>query len=832
MADALTPMMQQYQRLRASIPPDTLLLFRLGDFYELFFEDAKEASGLLNLALTHRNSVPMCGMPYHAAQGYISKLIQAGRRVAVCDQTSEPQPGKIVTREITQIITAGTVSELDLLKANRPNYLGAIYFHEGRFGFAYAELSTGEFRVTEASNSSALLDDLARISPAEVLVSERQNAEFGEIVGALAYDDFAFLTDHARFTLCDHFKVKSLDGFGCSEMPAAIGAAGAIIHYLKQQLRRKVDHLASLRCDARDDYVMLDAATQINLELVESRGARNMSLLAALDRTVTPMGGRKLRSWILQPLRDLGELERRQQLIADLLHEADLLAALRGCLKSIRDLERAAGRLSQASGNARDLVALKISLQQIPELKGELQKLIDRTEFGKEQPQTGTLSRAVFDSLQEMPGLTERLGAALVDDPPLVLKEGGIFRDGFDSDLDELRQGSREGKNWIAQLQEREIAETGIKSLKVRFNSVFGYFIEVTKSNLANVPERYVRKQTTVGGERFITPELKEMESKILGADEKARQLEYQLFQTLRDETLRELEPIQQTAAAIGTLDVVCALAETARLFGYSRPALNDSLRLVIRDGRHPVLDQNLAEEKFVPNDTDLDGERMRLAIITGPNMAGKSTYIRQVALIVLMAQIGSFVPASSAEIGLVDRVFTRVGASDDLSRGQSTFMVEMNETANIVNNASHRSLVILDEIGRGTSTFDGLSIAWSVAEFLHDKIKARTLFATHYHELTKLAVERKGVVNFNVAVREWNEQIIFLRKIIPGGADKSYGIQVARLAGLPREILDRAKDILAHLENPNGAVVHTKSKRKRSAQNLPQSQKPQLDLL
>jgi DNA mismatch repair protein MutS len=832
MADALTPMMQQYQRLRASIPGDTLLLFRLGDFYELFFDDAKEASGLLNLALTHRNSVPMCGMPYHAAPGYIAKLIQAGRRVAICDQTSEPQPGKIVNREITQIITAGTVSELDLLKANRPNYLGAVYFHEGRFGFAYAELSTGEFRVTEASNSSALLDDLARISPAEVLVSERQKAEFGEIAGALAYDDFAFLTDHARFTLCEHFKVKSLDGFGCSEMPAAIGAAGAIIHYLKQQLRRKVDHLAALRCDARGDYVMLDAATQVNLELVESRGARNMSLLAALDRTVTPMGGRKLRSWILQPLRDLAELERRQQLIADLLHEADLLAALRSCLKSIRDLERAAGRLSQASGNARDLVALKISLQQIPELKSELRKLIDRVDFGKEQPQMGTLCRVVFESLQEMPGLTERLGTALVEDPPMVLKEGGIFRDGFDADLDELRQGSREGKNWIAQLQEREIAESGIKSLKVRFNSVFGYFIEITKSNLANVPARYIRKQTTVGGERFITPELKEMESKILGADEKARQLEYQLFQTLREETLRELKPIQETAAAIGTLDAICSLAETARLYGYARPALNESLRLVIRDGRHPVLDQNLAEEKFVPNDTDLDGERMRLAIITGPNMAGKSTYIRQVALIVLMAQIGSFVPASSAEIGLVDRVFTRVGASDDLSRGQSTFMVEMNETANIVNNASERSLVILDEIGRGTSTFDGLSIAWSVAEFLHDKIKSRTLFATHYHELTKLASERKGVANFNVAVREWNEQIIFLRKIIPGGADKSYGIHVARLAGIPREILDRARDILSHLEKPNGAVETPKPTRgRRSKKPAPISQKPQMDL-
>jgi len=843
MADALTPMMQQYQRLRASVPADTLLLFRLGDFYELFFEDAKEASGLLNLALTHRNSVPMCGMPYHAAPGYIAKLIQAGRRVAICDQTSDPQPGKIVNREITQIITAGTVSEMDLLKSNRPNYLGAIYFQDGVFGFAYAELSTGEFRVTQSGATSTLMDDLARISPAELLVSERQSAQFGEIEGALAYDDFAFLAEHARFTLCEHFGVKSLDGFGCTDMPAAIGAAGAIIHYLKQQLRRKVDHLTSLRCDARDNYVMLDAATQVNLELVESRGARNTSLLAALDRTITPMGGRKLRNWILQPLRDLVELERRQQMIADLLHESDLIAALRHSLKSIRDLERASGRLSQASGNARDLVALKNSLQQIPELKRELRRLIERMEFGRDasrKPENSADGSAsvpyqnqLEQALQEMPELTQKLSGALVEDPPMVLKEGGMFRDGFNADLDELRQASRDGKNWITELQEREIAESGIKSLKVRFNSVFGYFIEITKSNLANVPARYIRKQTTVGGERFITPELKEMEAKILGADERARQLEYQLFQTLRDETLRDLAPIQQTASALGTLDVICALAETARLFGYARPVLNQTLKLVIRDGRHPVLDQNLAEEKFVPNDTDLDGDRMRLAIITGPNMAGKSTYIRQVALIVLMAQIGSFVPASSAEIGMVDRIFTRVGANDDLSRGQSTFMVEMNETANIVNNATERSLVILDEIGRGTSTFDGLSIAWSVAEFLHDKIKARTLFATHYHELTKLAEERKGVANFNVAVREWNEQIIFLRKIIPGGADKSYGIHVARLAGVPKEILDRAKDILSHLERPNGALDAQKpEKRRRTKKVVSPPEKPQLDLL
>jgi DNA mismatch repair protein MutS len=851
MQDPLTPMMQQYQRLRKSIPTDTLLLFRLGDFYELFFEDAKEASRLLNVALTKRNGVPMCGVPYHAARTYIAKLIKTGHRVAVCDQTSEPQPGKIVSRDITQIISAGTVSDLDLLESKRANYLGAVWADRGLFGFAYADLSTGEFRLTQARDRQSLLDELARVGPAEVLISDEQKEEFGEIDGALGYDSYAFLPEQAVFTLCEHFRVKSLDGFGCGQTPQAVAAAGAIVHYLKYSLRRKIDHLTSLRCDAPADYVVLDAATQTNLELVESRSARDTSLLAVLDRTVTPMGARSLRSWILQPLRDLTGLDRRQQMIADLLQEPDLLASVRAGLKSIRDIQRAVGRLSQASGNARDLVTVKFSLQQIPKLKAELQKLIERTSFGRAQPvRAGLASRAptiteedgrldepalavrLQSEIQELPTLAKKLDHALIDDPPLVLKEGGIFRDGYDVDLDELRQASRDGKNWISELQEREIATTGIKSLKVRYNSVFGYFIEVTKSNLASVPPHYTRKQTTVGGERFITPELKEMEGKILGADERARNLEYELFQKLREETLHDLEPIQRTAEAIAIVDVICALAETARLFNYCRPLLNDSLRLVIKDGRHPVLDQNLIEEKFVPNDTSLDGETVRLAIVTGPNMAGKSTYIRQVALIVLMAQIGSFVPAASAEIGLVDRVFTRVGANDDLARGQSTFMVEMNETANIVNNATDRSLVILDEIGRGTSTFDGLSIAWSVAEFLHDKIKARTLFATHYHELTKLSEEREGVCNYNVAVREWNDQIIFLRKIVPGGADKSYGIQVARLAGLPKEILDRAKDILAHLENPDGALVAQKGRKKRSTDSAAEADRPQLDLL
>jgi DNA mismatch repair protein MutS len=846
MQDALTPMMQQYHRLRKSIPPDTLLLFRLGDFYEMFFDDAKEASTLLNVALTKRNGVPMCGVPYHAAQGYIRKLINAGRRVAVCDQTTEPQPGrKIVDREVTQIISAGTISELSWLDAKRANYLGAIYADRNAFGFAYADLSTGEFRLTQAQDRQSLRDEIARVSPAELLISSEQKQQAGEVDHALEYDSYAFLPEQAIFTLCEHFKVKSLDGFGCAQMPAAVAAAGAIVHYLKHQLRRKIDHLTSLRCDAPTNHVLLDLATQTNLELVESRGPGGASLLSVLDRTVTPMGARKLRGWILQPLRDLSELQPRQQMIGHLLQESDLLGSIRAELKSIRDIERAAGRLSQASGNARDLVALKTSLQQIPAVKRELGKLIDRIEFGRaDSPSPPNTTREggapggralpvhLQNAIREIPALAEKLATALLDDPPLALKDGGIFRDGYDVDLDALRQASREGKNWISHLQEREIAATGIKSLKVRYNSVFGYFIEITKSNLANVPAHYTRKQTTVGGERFITPELKEMEAKVLGADERAQNLEYQLFQKLRDETLSEIEPIQQTADAIATLDVLCALAETARLFRYCQPELNDSLRLVIKDGRHPVLDQNLVDEKFVPNDTELDGETIRMAIVTGPNMAGKSTYIRQVALIVLMAQIGSFVPAESAEVGLVDRIFTRVGASDDLARGQSTFMVEMNETANIINNATERSLVILDEIGRGTSTFDGLSIAWSVAEFLYDKIKARTLFATHYHELTKLAEDRKGVGNLNVAVREWNEQIIFLRKIIPGGADKSYGIQVARLAGLPKEVLDRAKEILAHLESSSRAEAKPKPRATKSAKPMPESQKPQLDLL
>jgi DNA mismatch repair protein MutS len=848
MADTLSPMMQQYQGIRRTLPPDTLLLFRLGDFYEMFFEDAKEAAGILNVALTKRNGVPMCGVPYHAAEGYLAKLIKAGKRAAICDQIGEAVPGRIVQREITQIISPGTVSDSNLLEAKRNNYLAAIFEREDRYGFAYVDLSTGEFRITELENLAQLEDELARVCPTEVLVSDQQADRLGPVAATVSTrcDGYTFAMDQAFFALKTHFQVQSLDGFGCGDMPAAVGAAGAILHYLKNGLRRRITHITRLACYRSSQFMIVDAATQANLELVtaphRAQPGRDTSLLAALDRTVTPMGARRLRDWILHPLCRLEPLLERQAFITELLAESFLLSEIRESLKGVRDIERTVARLNQAGGNARDLLVLQNSLTRLPDLKAHLHSLAERIAFGANGAAPGLRAR-ISEELHEFPDLVSLLETALVDEPPLAIKEGGMFRDGYSEPLDELRAAGREGKEWIAQLQQREIDRTGIKSLKIRYTSVFGYFIEITKANLPSVPAHYHRKQTTVNGERFITPELKEMENKILGADERAQALEYDLFQQLRLQVLDYLAELQVTSSAIATLDVIAAFAETARLFGYCRPELSDSPRLRIVDGRHPVLDQSLVEEKFVPNDVELDGGPNRLLIITGPNMAGKSTFIRQVALLTLMAQIGSYLPASTAEIGLADRIFTRVGASDDLSRGQSTFMVEMNETANILNNATERSLIILDEIGRGTSTFDGLSIAWSIAEFLHDRTKARTLFATHYHELTELEMTRPGVKNYNVAVREWNDQIIFLRKIIRGGADKSYGIQVARLAGLPPEVIARAKEVLSNLEgselNADGKpklaekppVYSTKKRRKTNAPPEPTSERPQLSL-
>jgi DNA mismatch repair protein MutS len=840
-----TPMMQQYQSIRRTLPEGTLLLFRLGDFYELFFEDAKIAAPILNVALTKRNGMPMCGVPFHAAEGYIARLIKAGRKVAICDQTSEPQPGKIVERQISQIISPGTVSDIQLLDSRQNNFLAAVVRRASPsakqspagnskqlYGLALLDISTGEFRVTEVNSFHALEDELARFSPSEVLVPDSDEDLIRKIPRASSYDGYTFELDQASYLLREQFCVQSLDGFGCSDLPVAVGAAGAIVHYLRHQLRRRTTHIRSLGVFLSDQYVALDVATQQNLELIRSRGAgEDSSLLAALDRTVTPMGARLFRQWLLKPLRSQTEIRQRQEMIQQFLDQPFLLSSVRETLGTVRDIERTVGRLSQLSGNARDVVALRISLQSLPELKGHLAALVKAALADGED----LLLTRIASGICELPDLVTLLSDALVEEAPALLKEGGMFRDGYDPRLDELRGASRSGKDWIAALQQQEIERTGIRSLKVRFNSVFGYFIEVSNSNLAAVPADYTRKQTTVGGERFITPGLKEVESKILGADERAKALEYELFLRLRESLLEYLPQLQEIARFVSILDVIASLAETARLFGYARPKMTDEPRIYIREGRHPVLDQNVTEEKFVPNDCSLDGDENRLLLITGPNMAGKSTFIRQVALIVLMAQIGSFVPATAAEIGLVDRIFTRVGASDDLSRGQSTFMVEMNETANIVNNATERSLVILDEIGRGTSTFDGLSIAWSVAEYLHDVLRCQTLFATHYHEMTELAVICKGVKNYNVAVREWNDQIIFLRKIQAGAADKSYGIQVARLAGLPDDVIERAKEILANLEaselNAQGKPRLAEAKIFRSRAKRKEEAKPQLNL-
>ncbi|MES2475949.1 MAG: DNA mismatch repair protein MutS [Verrucomicrobiota bacterium] len=818
---ALTPMMAQYQSMRRSLPADMILFYRLGDFYEMFFEDAKAASPIMNVALTKRGGTPMCGVPYHAAQGYIARLLKAGKRVAIAEQTSEPVAGKLVSREIARILTPGSIDDFELLDDQRPNYLAAVFRHGKTVGLACIDHTTGEFTIAEFADNGLLEDELARISPSELLIPDHQTAEFGKLTNCLVYEGYTFLPEHAGQLLKDHFNVHSLDGFGCADLHSASGAAGAILHYLVHQLRRPCEHLHPPHVRESADHVLIDSASQRNLDLVDSRSGKAHTLLGVLDRTATPMGARLLRDWILHPLRDLTKLTERQDVIAGLLEEPYILSKCRESLKGIRDIERTTSRLSQGSGNARDLQSLCISLNHIPTLRQDYSSLLKNHD-----------SRITH--LHEFPELTEILTTALVDEPPAHLRDGGVIRDGWSPELDELRNASRGGKDWIARLQEDERKRTGIDSLKIKFNNVFGYFIEITTSHLAKVPDDYTRKQTMSNAERYITPALKEMENKVLGAEERSKKLENELFLDLRSRVVSHLAQLQETAAAVAEIDVLCALAEVAQFHRHCRPVLTEGKGFFVINGRHPVLEQTLTDVKFVPNDTELDPETARLQILTGPNMAGKSTYIRQIALIAVMAQIGAFVPAESATLGLVDRIFCRVGASDDLSRGQSTFMVEMSETALILNHATDRSLVILDEIGRGTATFDGLSIAWAVAEHLHDTIGCRTLFATHYHELTDLANTKQAVANYNVAVREWNEEIIFLHKILPGAADKSYGIQVARLAGLPKPVVERAKSILSHLELHSVKPEAKKQgpKAKNTVQDdMPRPAAPQMDL-
>jgi len=860
----LTPMMTQYRRIKGELPKDALLLFRLGDFYEMFFEDAQTGAQILNLALTARNGVPMCGLPHHAANAYIGRLLKAGRKVAICDQLEDARPGKLVKREVTQILSPGTHFDERMLVAERNNFLAAVYPSGKAVGLALVDLTTGDFLTTEVETDLALLTELERLRPAEIIYPGEAAALRDLLRGAFqilnGYDDWTFAPETALFTVRDHFKVASLDGFGLKDHNAAIGAAGAALHYLTQHLRRDVQHLTRLSFYRRNDYLTLDYTTLRHLEILEPLhhdAPRNASLYGAVNRTVTPMGARRLRDWLSQPLAAGEPIRRRQETVQTFIENSTALENFRAQLANVRDLERTLGRLSSGSGNARDLIALRMALEQIPAVKKILSSVgpsccsaLVGVETVDAQQRVPTFLHDLESQLTEMPDLMELISRAIVDDPPLALKEGGMIRDGFDPSLDELRNATRGGKDWIAKLQADEITRTGIPSLKVRFNSVFGYYIEVTKANLDKVPPHYIRKQTIANGERYITPELKEMEGKILGAEERSVKLEYELFQRVREEVLGQLPKIQQTAAALAQLDVLAAFAETARLHNYCLPQVADKGVLQIRDGRHPVLEQQLTEERFVPNDTGLssvgradlpvgsDAQQHvptafpQIALITGPNMAGKSTYIRQVALITLLAHTGSFVPAAEARIDLVDRIFTRIGASDDLTRGQSTFMVEMTETANILNNATPRSLVVLDEIGRGTSTFDGLSLAWSIVEHLHNQVGAKTLFATHYHELTELAARLPRLKNFNVAVREWHDQIVFLRKIVEGGTDKSYGIHVARLAGVPKEVLERAKQILANLEEseltPDGNV-RPQTRQRGKLQTL--APPPQMDL-
>ncbi len=816
MTESLTPMMRQYRKVKAELPPNTILFFRLGDFYEMFFEDAIEASKILDISLTKRQKVPMCGVPYHSHEGYLAKLIRAGKKVAVCDQVEDPTTAKgLVRREVTSVLTPGAVLTDQILDARRNNYLAGLYKIKDLYGLAFLDLSTGVFWGEEFQDAEALRDNLFRYAPSECVIpgdlAEDASSPLSALLGQNAsllvspYDDWTFEVGTAYDTLVRHFGVQSLDGFGSEGHPAIIGAAGGVLHYVKNALHRNLEHVRQLRVKNPDDFLVMDEATRMNLDLVAVRGLPGIAgqspgmavtLLGVLDVTQTAMGGRLLREWILRPLARLEDIRKRHDAVETLTTRRAMLHGLREQLADIRDMERGIARLGAGSGNARDIRALGQSLTQLPAVRETLAPL-------KAGPagQPVALLAELAEAVTPLPELLNLIERAIVEEPPIPVMEGGIIRRGYHAELDLLRDAAAQGKSWLAEYQAREQVRTGIKTLKVRHNKVFGYYIEISKGQIANAPADYARKQTLVNAERFITPELKEYETKIFGAQDKAMALEYDLFLEVRAAVVRETARIQSAARAIAQLDVLSDLADRALVLRYVRPVMTADAGLRIRDGRHPVIEQIPGADRFVPNDILLDGGENRLAIITGPNMAGKSTYIRQAALIVIMAQMGSFVPATEAEIGLVDRVFTRVGAGDDLARGRSTFMVEMQETANILNNATPKSLLVLDEIGRGTSTFDGISIAWAVAEFLHGQVRAKTLFATHYHELTDLALTLPGVKNYNVLVREQGDHIVFLRKIMPGAADKSYGIQVARLAGLPREVVGRAREILLNLE-------------------------------
>ena len=805
MTGELTPMMKQYMQTKEEYK-DCILFYRLGDFYEMFFDDALTASKELEITLTGKNCgleerAPMCGIPYHAVDSYLNRLVSKGYKVAICEQVEDPKTAKgIVKREVIRVVTPGTNLDTQGLDETKNNYIMCIVYMADRYGLSVADVTTGEYLVTELDSQTKLMDELYKFMPSEIVCNEAfymSGLDLDDLKNRLhmaIYSLEAWYFDDAlcRETLQEHFKVASLEGIGLSDCECGMIASGALLKYLEETQKNSLSHMSRLTRYATGNYMVLDSATRRNLELVETLREKQKrgSLLWVLDKTKTAMGARTLRKYVEQPLIDKESIVKRLDAVAELKDNAICREEIREYLNPVYDLERLVGKITYQSANPRDLIAFQSSLSMLPSVKCILKDM------------ESDLLKEIYEELDPLEELCDLVGRAIQEEPPLAMKEGGIIKDGYNEEVDRLRKAKSEGKNWLADLETREREKTGIKNLRIRYNKVFGYYLEVTNSFKDLVPDYYTRKQTLANAERYIIPELKELEDTILGAEDKLCALEYELYCEVRNTIAAELTRIQRTAKAVAKLDVIASLALVAERNNYVRPKINEKGVIDIRDGRHPVVEKMIPNDMFIANDTYLDDKKQRISIITGPNMAGKSTYMRQAALIVLMAQLGSFVPASSANIGLVDRIFTRVGASDDLASGQSTFMVEMNEVANILRNATSKSLLILDEIGRGTSTFDGLSIAWAVVEYISNSklLGAKTLFATHYHELTELEGKISNVNNYCIAVKEKGDDIVFLRKIVKGGADKSYGIQVAKLAGVPDPVINRAKEIVEEL--------------------------------
>ena len=838
----LTPMMQQYMKTKEEYK-DCILFYRLGDFYEMFFDDAITASKELEITLTGKNCgleerAPMCGVPYHAVDGYLNRLVSRGYKVAICEQVEDPKLAKgIVKREVVRIVTPGTNLDTQALDESKNNYIMCIVYAGDNYGLSIADVSTWEYMVTELDSDTKLMDEICRFMPSEIICNESlyvsglNLGDLKERLGIVIYSLDAWYFDDVlcRRTLQEHFHVKALEGLGLADYDSGVIASGALLKYLEETQKTSLAHLSKLTKYTTGNYMVLDSSTRRNLELIETLREKQKrgSLLWVLDKTKTSMGARMLRKFVEQPLIEKASVEQRLNAVEELKDNAICREEIREYLGPVYDLERIGGKITYKSANPRDLIAFQTSLSMLPPIKCILNDM--SSDYLKE----------IYEELDTMEDLCTLVQSAIVEEPPIAMKEGGIIKEGYNEEVDRLRRAKSEGKDWLAALETTEREKTGIKNLKIRYNKVFGYYLEVSNSFKNQVPDYYVRKQTLANAERYIIPELKELEDTILGAEDKLFALEYELYAEIRNQIAGEITRIQKTANAISKLDVIASLALVAEKNNYVRPKINEKGVIDIKEGRHPVVEKMIPNDLFISNDTYLDDKKHRISIITGPNMAGKSTYMRQTALIVLMAQIGSFVPAATANIGMVDRIFTRVGASDDLASGQSTFMVEMNEVANILRNATNKSLLILDEIGRGTSTFDGLSIAWAVVEHISNSklLGAKTLFATHYHELTELEGKIDNVNNYCIAVKEKGDDIVFLRKIVKGGADKSYGIQVAKLAGVPDSVILRAKEIVQELVDTDIAgrvkdiAVHGSETKKKKTKLLDEVDMAQMSL-